>query len=180
MKRRAALAAAVLACGGALQGCAQYYYGDRAAVAPVDLVASNHGAADALLEQVALNAEQPVLVSTVVQLDRLGESSRLGRLISEQLAGRLARRGLRVTELRLRETLALRPRQGELLLSREVGEVSQAQAAQAVLVGTYAAASQAVYVSLKLVSPHGNAVLAAHDYALPMDGNVRGLLVGEY
>ena len=54
------------------------------------------------------------------------------------------------------------------------------QAAQAVLVGTYAAASQAVYVSLKLVSPHGNAVLAAHDYALPMDGNVRGLLVGEY
>ena len=42
MKRRAALAAAVLACGGALQGCAQYYYGDRASVAPVDLVKAGY------------------------------------------------------------------------------------------------------------------------------------------
>ncbi|WP_406622703.1 FlgO family outer membrane protein [Acidovorax sp. SDU_ACID1] len=58
--------------------------------------------------------------------------------------------------------------------------MAQAQAAQAVLVGTYVVAPQAVYVSLRLVGPQGNAVLAAHDYALPMDGNVRGLLVESY
>ncbi len=46
--------------------------------------------------------------------------------------------------------------------------------------GTYVVAPQAVYVSLRLVGPQGNAVLAAHDYALPMDGNVRGLLVESY
>ena len=51
MKRRAALAAACWHAPAALQGCAQYYYGDRAAVALVDLVASNHGAADALLSR---------------------------------------------------------------------------------------------------------------------------------
>uniref|UniRef100_UPI0028AE8B1C FlgO family outer membrane protein n=1 Tax=Diaphorobacter nitroreducens TaxID=164759 RepID=UPI0028AE8B1C len=67
--------------------------------------------------------------------------------------------------------------QGELLLSRHAQEVARAQAAQAVLVGTYAVAPQAVYVSLKLVGA-GNAVLAAHDYALSMDANVRGLLAG--
>jgi TolB-like protein len=162
MNRRTMMAA-LLACG-ALGGCARYYYGEHAVRDPADLVVLHHGAADALLQQVALDPAQPVLVATVVQLDRLDASSRLGRLVSEQVAGRLAQRGLRVTELRLRET----------------HQVAQAQAAQAVLVGTYAVAPQAVYVSLRLVGPQGNAVLAAHDYALPMDGNVRGLLVESY
>ncbi|WP_406622704.1 FlgO family outer membrane protein [Acidovorax sp. SDU_ACID1] len=107
MNRRTMMAA-LLACG-ALGGCARYYYGEHAVRDPADLVALHHGAADALLQQVALDPAQPVLVATVVQLDRLDASSRLGRLVSEQVAGRLAQRGLRVTELRLRETLALRP-----------------------------------------------------------------------
>lgn len=176
MRRRGALAAMGLACCGMLAGCAQHYYGPAAAVpAAQDLLALNREAADALLAQVALDPAQPVIVATVVQLDRLDASSRLGRLVSEQLGGRLVQRGLRVAELRMRESLALRSGQGELLLSRQAQEVARTQAAQAVLVGTYAAAPQAVYVSLKLVGV-GNAVLAAHDYALPMDGNVRGLL----
>lgn len=176
MRRRGAMAAMGLACTGMLAGCAQYYYGPAAAApAAQDLLALNRDAADALLAQVALDPAQPVIVATVVQLDRLDASSRLGRLVSEQLGGRLVQRGLRVTELRMRESLALRPGQGELLLSRQAQEVARAQAAQAVLVGTYAAAPQAVYVSLKLVGV-GNAVLAAHDYALALDGNVRGLL----
>ena len=176
--RRAALG--LLA--GAATGCAQYYYGpghDRPDIArpATDLVARNHEAADALLAQAPLDPAQAVLVGTVVQVDRLDESSRLGRVISEQVAGRLTRRGLRVTELRLRETLAMRPGQGALLLSREAYEVGQAHAAQAVLVGTYAVSAQAVYVSLRVVAPQGNAVLAAHDYVLPMDGNVRAMLL---
>ncbi len=176
MRRRGAMMAIGLACVGALTGCAQYYYGPSAAPAvSQDLLALSRDAADALLTQVTLDPAQPVMVSTVVQLDRLDASSRLGRLVSEQVGGRLAQRGLRVAELRMRDSLALRPGQGELLLSRQVQEVARAQAAQAVLVGTYAAAPQAVYISLRLVGV-GNTVLAAHDYVLPMDGNVRGLL----
>ena len=176
MNRRQAMVAMGLGCAVVLSGCAQYYYGPS--VPPhvaQDLLALNRDAADALLSQVALDPDHPVMVSTVVELDRLEASSRLGRMVSEQLGSRFVQRGLRVTELRMRDSLALRPGQGELLLSRQVQEVSGAQAAQAVLVGTYAAAPQAVYVSLRLVGV-GNAVLAAHDYVLPMDGNVRGLL----
>lgn len=177
-RRRLLLGLAAGAAALASTGCARYYYGARASGDAVDLVESSQRAADALLQQgPPLDPAHPVLVATIVQVDRLNESSRLGRLISEQIAGRMAQRGVRVTELKLRETLAMRPGQGELLLSREVREVSQAQAAQAVVVGTYAVASQAVYVSLKLVNPHGNAVVSAYDYALPLDDDVRGLLV---
>ena len=35
-----------------------------------------------------------------------------------------------------------------------------------------------VYVSLKIVNPQGNQVVAASDYALPVDDNIRGLLQG--
>jgi TolB-like protein len=185
-----------LAAGAAallLPGCARYYYGAAATpnggspgalgalglgpTAAESLLEANYAAADALLRQVPqLDPRQPVLVGTLVHIDRLGESSRLGRLCSEQIAGRLVQRGVRVTELKMRETLAMVPGQGELLLSREVREVSRAQSAQAVVVGTYAATAQSVFVGLKLVSPAGNTVLAAHDYVLPVDDNVRILL----
>ena len=116
------------------------------------------------------------MVATLVQVDRLGESSRLGRIFSEQIAGRMVQRGVRVVELKLRDSVALQRDQGELLLSREVREVSQSHDAQAVVVGTYAASASALYISLKLVTPVGNTVVAAHNYAVPMDENVRVLL----
>lgn len=175
--RRAALGLLLGGLAVGATGCARYYYGPQGSGEFTDLVEVNYRAADALLQGPPLDPSYPVLVATIVNVDRLSESTRLGRLMSEQIAGRLAQRGVRVTELKLRETLAMRPGQGELLLSRQVHEVSQAQSAQAVVVGTYATTSFAVYVSLKLVNPIGNVVVAAYDYTLPMDSNVRGLLV---
>ena len=183
-RRRAVrwLAAACLALG--LQGCVtnpmqSYYYGDRmGGMSRTNLIETNERATDALLQYAPLDANQPVLVATLVSVDRLTESSRLGRIFSEQIAGRMVHRGLRVTEVKLRENLLMQRDQGELLLSREVREVSQAQDAQAVVVGTYAVSNTVVYISLKLVNPVGNTVVAAHSYAVPMDDNVRALLAG--
>jgi len=168
----------------ALQGCVTnavngYYYGDRGGGASrSDLIEVNDRATDALLLNAPLDASQPVLVATLVNVDRLNESSRLGRIFSEQIAGRMVQRGLRVTEVKLRDNLVLHRDQGELLLSREVREVSQAQNAQAVVVGTYAVSASVLFISLKLVNPAGNHVVAAHNYAVPVDENVRTLLVG--
>jgi len=179
MTPRRTLLAAWLAVAAALwlPGCARYYYGDQA-VAQADLVEASHRAADELLQRAPLDPREGVLVATLVSVDRLGESSRFGRLLSEQIAGRLTQRGLRVTELRLREDIALQPGQGELLLSRELRDVARSHPAQAAVVGTYAVSAHQVFVSLKLVRPQGNEVVAAYDYALPMDGNVRALLMG--
>ncbi|RZJ56913.1 MAG: hypothetical protein EON49_16880 [Acidovorax sp.] len=102
-----------------LQGCAtspmhSYYYGDRAGgISRSDLIETNERAADALLQYAPLDARQPVLVATLVNVD-----------------------------------------------------------------GTYAVSTTVVYISLKLVNPVGNTVVAAHNYAVPMDENVRALLAG--
>ena len=183
LRTRVCWAGAALALA-ALSGCEtvspmhSYYYGERPGASRSNLIEVNERAADALLQTVPLNASKAVLVATLVPVDRLAESSRLGRMFSEQIAARLVQRGLRVTEVKLRDSLLLARDQGELLLSREVREVSQAQEAQAVVVGTYAVSSTVVYINLKLVNPAGNTVVAAHNYAVPMDDNVRALLAG--
>lgn len=182
MALRACVAAAVVS---SLSGCASsYYYGDNAGGAGgggsmrTSVIAANHHAADMLLQGAPLDREHAVLVATLVNVDRLNESSRLGRIFSEQIAGRLVQRGLLVTELKMRENVAMQREQGELLLSRELRDVSRAHDAQAVVVGTYAVSSTILYVSIKLVKPDGNMVVAAHNYAVPMDDNVRALLAG--
>ncbi|MFT3812212.1 MAG: FlgO family outer membrane protein [Acidovorax sp.] len=178
MHRRATL---LLAGSLALTGCAQYYYGESAGAGfglAGSLVDASQQAADALLQNAPLNPNQPVLVGTLVSVDRLDESSRFGRTVSEQIAARLTQRGLRVTEVRLRENMAMQPGQGELLLSRELRNVGRAHDAQAVVTGTYAVSANQVFVNLKLVRAPGSDVLAAHSYVLPIDNNVRALLMG--
>ena len=188
MKRRLiGLLAAASVLG--LSGCARYYYGDNTAALPgrataaqapgllrTEVLLGNYHAVDVLLQNAQLDPTRSVLVATLVNVDRLTESSRLGRIFSEQIAGRLVQRGVPVTELKLREQVSLQPLQGELLLSRQLSEVSQQHNAQAVVVGTYAVSAQTVYVSLKLVNPLGNTVIAASDYDVAIDENVRSLL----
>lgn len=162
----------------ALTGCASYYYGEGlSSFAKTDLTEANYRAADQLLQTVRIDPAQPLIVATLVSVDRVHESSRLGRMFSEQIASRLVQRGLNVVEPKLRETLAMQRDQGELLLSRELREVARSHAAQAVVVGTYAASATLLYVSLKMVVPTGNSVVAACDYAVPLDDNVRTLLL---
>lgn len=141
-----------------------------------DLIELNQKATDALLQDAALSTDKPLLVAAFVDMDQLSESSRLGRLFSEQVTGRLAQRGYRVVELKLRDKLFMKKGQGAMMLSTELSELSQSQQAQAVVVGSYTHSGETLYLSVKLVGAQGNIILAAYDYSLPMDSNVRGLL----
>lgn len=168
MKRRRWLASGAL---GALLllGCSTPPSGDA-------LIQLNHLAADALLQGATLDPRQPVLIATLVDLDDLERSSRWGRLASEHLAARLANRGVRVKELKLRNQIFMAQASGALLLSREVADLSLEHDAQAVVVGTYTVAGDTVYVSLKLIRPEGNTVMSAHDYSFALGERTRALM----
>ncbi|MDP3440619.1 MAG: FlgO family outer membrane protein [Azonexus sp.] len=118
----------------------------------------------------------PFIVTTLVNIDQLEQSSTLGRLISEQVTSRMAQMGFGVVELKVRNGVYMKRNEGEFLLTREIKEVASAHKAQAVIVGTYAESSALIYVSLKLVNPANSMILAAHDYALPMDRQIRSML----
>ena len=94
----------------------------------------------------------PVLVATVVNVNDMSRSAPLGR------------------------TLSVKEGAGELLLSREIKDIARNQNAALVLVGTYSAAANFTYVSLKLVRTEDSRIVRGHDYALPNDRDVQRLL----
>ncbi|MYN04021.1 hypothetical protein GTP41_18160 [Pseudoduganella sp. DS3] len=143
-------------------------------------VAANYEAADALLAQLRgrLTADKPLIMATVVNIDALDQSSTLGRLVSEQVSSRLAQGGLRMLEMKLRTSVYMKRHMGEMMLTREVGEVAHNHNAQAVVVGSYGETSDAVFVNIKVVHPQTNQVLAANDFVLAKDGVVRSMLMG--
>jgi len=139
---------------------------------------ANYSAVDKLVAAPAIPIDRnvPVLIATVVNIDSLNQSSRLGRLISEQVATRLTQRGYHVVEMKLRNNVYIREGSGELLLSRDVRELTKSYNAQVVVVGNYAVAAGYVYLTLKAVTATDNRVIAAVNYLLPLTENNKALL----
>ena len=118
----------------------------------------------------------PVLVATVVNVNDMSRSAPLGRTLSEQYASHMAALGFNVKELKLRGDVFVKEGAGELLLSREIKDIARNHNAAMVLVGTYSAAANYTYVSLKLVRTEDSRIMRGHDYALPNDRDVQRLL----
>ena len=118
----------------------------------------------------------PVLVATVVNVNDMSRSAPLGRTLSEQYASHMAALGFNVKELKLRGDVFVKEGAGELLLSREIKDIARNHNAAMVLVGTYSAAANYTYVSLKLVRTEDSRIIRGHDYALPNDRDVQRLL----
>ena len=145
-------------------------------------IQTNYDAADALNDSASqrreLSKSMPILVATLVNIDSLTESSRLGRIISEQLQARLSQHGYAVVELKIRGNLFVKQDQGELLLSREIRDITTSHKAQAVVVGTYAVASNNIFINLKVVGTD-NIIVGTYDYMLQIDPDTRALLNGK-
>lgn len=116
-----------------------------------------------------------LVIASLVDLDALDRTSTLGRVIAEQVSATFTKTGYQMRELKLGQNVYVR-HQGELMLTREVRELARIHDAQAVVVGTYASSRENLYVNLKVIRPDNNVVLAAHDYVMPMDRNIRKML----
>jgi TolB-like protein len=140
-------------------------------------IKANYMAAESLSKPAAafLDKSAPIVVATLVNIDHLEQSSTLGRTVSEQVSSKLANLGFTVKEVKLRGTLFVKSNTGELLLSRELKDISASQKAQAVVVGTYSYAGEYVYLNLKLVGVN-NTILSGYDYAIPVNSTVKNML----
>lgn len=143
----------------------------------------NQQAADALLSQNNRSGQaeilppETILVTTLVNVDNVQQSSRLGRSVAEQLGARLTNLGYQVVDLRLRQAgVLIKQDTGELALSRDVQALASTHQARAILVGTYAEAIDMVYITLKMLEANSGRVMMAYNYALPLDKNNLALL----
>ncbi len=139
-------------------------------------VALNKDAVSQLIANYDRSADTPVLVATIVNVNDMRRTAPLGRTLSEQYASQMASAGFNVKEMKLRGDVFIREETGELLLSREIKDIARSHNASMVLVGTYSAAANFTYVSLKFVRTEDSRIIRAFDYALPNDKDVNKLL----
>ena len=141
-------------------------------------IPTNREAADVLVAQLGnrVTAPNTLIIASLVNVDKLEESSTLGRIVAEQVSAGFTKHGFRMQELKLRSNIYVQNNGGEFLLTREVEELAEAHRAPAVVVGSYATSREFVYINLKVIHPKSNVVLAVHDYALPLDSNNRRML----
>jgi TolB-like protein len=145
-----------------------------------NLLESSYAAADSLgrgLRFRGLSLGESIMAASFVNIDDLTESSTLGRIVSEQIASRLAQHGFKVVEIKLRqESVFIEEGKGEFLLSREVLSLGETRGAQAVLVGTYAVSKDFIFISARVVRTGDNSVVTGYDYELPNDSTTRSML----
>jgi TolB-like protein len=143
------------------------------------ITAANYKAAEYLIGKSPKDMfkNSPLLVASFVNVDNLNESSTFGRMISEQISSRFKQLGCTAIEMKLRTTIFIKEGSGEFLLSRELSDISTKYNAQAVVVGTYASASDRVYLTVRIVNAADSTILASYDYNVPMTRDVFKMLL---
>jgi TolB-like protein len=146
--------------------------------AATDITRHSYAAADALIEQMRATVPPatPLIVSTLVNINSLDDSSPFGRLMTEQVAARLVQGGYQVIEVKLRNQLYMKRNEGELMLTRELRDIARKHSASVVVTGTYTDSPQRVFVNIKAVRLENNLVAGAVDVAIDRDATVRALL----
>jgi TolB-like protein len=135
-----------------------------------DVLEGSYYAADALAAQLQAKAGKAgatMLGASFVNVDRLEESSTLGRMVSEQISSRLAQHGFQVLEMKLRQdSIYIKEGEGEFLLSRQIKEIGAAHNGDLVIVGTYAVAEKSIYISARVVNAGDSTIVTGYDYQL--------------
>ncbi|MCK4604808.1 MAG: hypothetical protein KAU41_09005, partial [Deltaproteobacteria bacterium] len=69
------------------------------------LIRANYNMADMLEDNLkySIPMNQPILVASFVNVNRLEQSSTFGHIISEQIGSRFAQKGYKIIEIKLRE-----------------------------------------------------------------------------
>jgi len=162
-----------------------YYSTHYSSDYPKGLIGANYRAADALLQRdkgLQFNRNRPLLVTSFVDIDDVQRSSTFGLTLAEQIGSRIAQRGFKVVEMKMRTSnIFVRgnrfpQEQGEFMLSRELHEISLQHDAYAIVVGTYAQSKRRVYVTAKMINTEDNVILASYDYELPIGPDTKYLL----
>lgn len=101
-----------------------------------------------------LNSEiykKHIIMTSVVNLDDLYETSGFGRTLTESLATRLFHHGFGILEVRKSAELLIKNNTGELMLTRDARLIATEYPAAAVVVGTYSLTPKTVIVNVRLL-----------------------------
>jgi TolB-like protein len=111
------------------------------------------------------------MVASIVNNDNLEETSSFGRSLQNDIAAGFVSRGYAVKEIKLRKDMLVQPNKGEFMLNGNMREPVSKLGAQGIVVGTYTMANRVMYLSVRLVNPIDQSILAAYEDKLYLDAD---------
>jgi hypothetical protein len=117
----------------------------------------------------------PLIVASISDAKNVDSSSALGNIVSDMIRTRLVQDGHTASEIRLRRDIGFNKGEGEFLLSRNRRTLMAPPNAAGIVTGTYAAGSDSLYVSIKLVSAADARIISAADFVVSLR-DVYGML----
>jgi len=152
-----------------LSGCASnrdYLFEKNPTIKNSTLIEKNKEAVYSLIRQTKDIEDKTIIVTTISNVNDLSKTSKIGRVITEQIITDLSKTGVKVVEIRMRKNdiIKVKPKSGEFILTRNALELARVKKADAVLVGTYTTYNNKLYVSMRLIDPTTNIIVASTDY----------------
>lgn len=162
-----------------LAGCAPTVHtGGTASVVTPDFF----GLGEEVAQQLARNFHHgratgmSLMLTTMVEVDNLYETSRFGRTFTESLATRLFRHGFGVVEIRKAGEVLVKNNSGELMLTRDARLLAKEQRVHGIVVGTYSLTPQTVILNVRILDAASQDVLSVAGVEIQRSGNINHLL----
>ncbi len=120
-----------------------------------------------------------IIMTTLVDIDDLYQTSRFGRTFAEALSTRLFRHGFGVVEIRKSSEVLIKSASGELMLSRDAALLAKQYAANAIVAGTYSLTPNSVIINVKLLDSASQDVLSVAGLEIQRSRNINHLLTAD-
>jgi len=132
------------------------------------LLEKNNNAIHNIIQQIPQIQNKTIIVTTISNINNLDKTSKIARVITEQIINDLTKNHIKVIEIRMRKNniIKVKAKSGEFILTRNTLELAKIRKADAVLVGTYTTYGNKLYVSIRIVNPKTNIIIGSSDYTL--------------
>ncbi|WP_394754182.1 FlgO family outer membrane protein [Crenothrix sp.] len=158
-----------------LSGCGiQHYLQNRDA----NLVEESYDATDRLHKKILhkIPKNSLIVVSTLLNVDNLNQTSSFGRIVSDQIASAFNGLGYQVIGMEMPIDLFVMKEGGRFHLSDETKAMLRHYHAATLLGGVYAPGKHNGYVSLRMVDINSKNIIASTDFAIPMGPDAKMLM----
>lgn len=113
--------------------------------------------------------QNPVVITSFPNLDKMKETSNLGRLIAENLMHELQLRRWSVIDVRLVKDIIINE-EGEFSISRDIKKIRDSYKIAGVVTGTYSFTNDSVIVNARAIDIDTGIVKSSAQIAIPIDG----------
>jgi hypothetical protein len=158
-----------------LSGCGiQHYLQNRDA----DLVEESYDATERLHEKIfnKIPKNSLIVVSTLLNVDNLNQTSSFGRIVSDQIASAFNGLGYQVIGMEMPIDLFVMEEGGRFHLSDETKAMLRHYHAATLVGGVYAPGKHHGYVSLRMVDINSKNIIASTDFSIPMGPDAKMMM----